>query len=86
MPFNPTLPADGSLIIAAELRAQLTSLKGEIDALNSQVATLAAQLNTDTPHNPSAVLTLSEQGISFGDPEKQQLADKLNELIPALRR
>ena len=32
MPFNPTLPVDGSLMVAADMRNQFNALKGLIDA------------------------------------------------------
>jgi hypothetical protein len=86
MAFNPVLPADGALVIAAELRSQFTSLKSEIDTLNFQLASLVTQFNTDTPHNCVGVQTPAEQGFNSPTPEIQQIADKLNELITTLRR
>lgn len=84
MPYDPDKPANGTNASSAEMREQLQSLNAEIQqratqgALNSHIA--------DNPHNCTSVQTLAEQGISYGDSEKQQLADKLGELITALRR
>ena len=40
MPLNPTLPADGALIIAAELRAQFAAALTEINSLKARVTAL----------------------------------------------
>ena len=45
MPFNPSLPADGALILAAELRSQFTGLKTLVDA---GAVTAAQTQNTGT--------------------------------------
>jgi hypothetical protein len=42
MPFDPTKPADGSLVSAVELRNQLTALKALIDAQAVTTGRLAA--------------------------------------------
>ena len=86
MPFDPTKPANNSLVSSSELRGQFTSLKTEIDAkatstdLNNAIA--------GTSSNSNGVGDLS--GFVASDPplqsEVQTLADKLNELINALRR
>lgn len=54
MPFDPTKPANGSLISSAELRNQFTSLKTLIDDLTARVDAL----------EPAGPLTAS----GFGDP------------------
>lgn len=86
MPFDPNKPADASLIVAAELREQFNALSAELTSLGSLLGQLSNQVQSDTPHNCAAVPTPAEQGFNYGDPEKQQLADKLTELITALRR
>lgn len=40
MPLNPNLPADGSLVDAAELRAQFAAALAEINALKARVTAL----------------------------------------------
>jgi hypothetical protein len=56
MPFDPTKPGNGTLISAAELRAQFNSLKTLLDALNARVTAL---------ENPPAPGTHTASG--FGD-------------------
>lgn len=77
MPFNPTLPANGTLISALELRNQLTSL-------NDQCAALGTALVDKAPI-PFSVAALS-QTISNPPTQAQVLAiqTKLNDLINAL--
>lgn len=85
MPYNPALPANGSLIAAAELRAQFTALNTDIQQRATQ-AELAGQIGS-TSANSNGVATL---GMAVSDPptqaEVQTIADKLDELINALRR
>ncbi len=97
MPFDPSLPADGSLIVAAELRSQLTSLKTEIDALPTQ-----AQLSNDlvncqnaavatvlplTSNNTNLVNQLLQTALpTYNQAQFQAVLSKLDELIEALRR
>ena len=44
MPYNPSLPADHSPIVAAELRNQFNALKALNDAQAAQIAALTAQV------------------------------------------
>jgi hypothetical protein len=85
MPYNPALPANGSLITAAELRAQLAALHADIQT-RATSADLAGQIG-GTSANSNGVATL---GMSVSDPptqgEVQAIADKVDELINALRR
>ena len=91
MPFDPTLPVAHSTNSSAEMRAQLTALKAEIDALAAQVANLQGQLNAaiaGTSNNSNGVGNLSLT-INNNPPqnyEVQPIADKVDELINALRR
>jgi hypothetical protein len=97
MAFDPTLPVNDSLIVAAELRSQFTGLKTEIDALPTQ-----AQLSNDlvncqnaavstvlplTSNNSNLVspLTLTADA-SYEQSQLQTVIDKIDELINALRR
>ena len=81
MPFDPTKPANGSLISAAELRAQFTALDTDI-ADRATHAELAADIS-GTSSNTNGVDTLD---VPFGDPDAEALRQKLNELILAARR
>ena len=80
MPFDPSKPATNSTLSSAEMRAQLNGLNQNIsDTVNAAVA--------GTSNNSNGVGTLG-QGASGGyDPgQMQQVLDKLDELINALRR
>jgi hypothetical protein len=71
MPYNPLLPANGSQIVAAELRGQFTGLKDLIDA---GAVTDAEAINTTTlpPGSPAtAGVTLNSGTLTFtfGIPE-----------------
>ena len=90
MPFDPNYPQDGQLIDATDFRNQFNALKALIDTLQSQINALQGQISAlipDTPHNCASVgdlsLSLSNPTQSF---EVQQLIDKINELLNALRR
>jgi hypothetical protein len=78
MPFDPTKPAPNAPNSSAEMRSQLSSLHADIQ----QRATIPG-----TSNNSNAVGTL---GMIVSDPptqsEMQQIADKMDELINALRR
>ena len=80
MPFDPAKPTPGAPLDADLIRAQLNALKAEID-------TLAAQL-TNTSGNSNGVENLN-LGITTSPTESfevQPIADKVDELINALRR
>lgn len=85
MPFDPTKPANGSDLSSAELRAQLTALHDDIQTraeqgvVNGLISGTAANVNTVSALNHSS-------GIVWSSSELQTIADKLDELILALRR
>ena len=98
MPFDPSLPAAGAKLQSQVVRDQLNALKALIDDLaaqlagaNSAIATLQSQLGSavaGTSSNSNGVGTL---GLSIGNNPPQQwevqpIADKMDELINALRR
>ena len=98
MPFDPTKPAFGSPDSSAEMRDQLNALKALFDAqaatLNAQsaqIAALQAQIAAAigaSSNNSNGVGTL---GLTIANNPPQQsevqpIADKLDELINALRR
>ena len=68
--FDPTLPADGSLIVAGELRAQLVSLDIEISNRALKPAAMS-QLGLTVSNPPTQA-------------EVQAIADKVDELIATL--
>jgi hypothetical protein len=85
MPFDPNKPANNAGLNSAEMRAQLTSLDSGIQTRATN-ASLAGSFN-GTSSNSNGVEPLS---IGISDPppqsEVQAIADKLDELINALRR
>jgi hypothetical protein len=85
MPFDPAKPANNAALNSAEMRGQLTSLHSDIQTRATQ-GDLAGQIG-GTSANSNGVGTL---GMAISDPptqgEMQAIADKLDELINALRR
>lgn len=85
MPFDPSQPAPNSPNSSAVMRDQLTALNDDIQTRITQ-ADLSAQL-AGTSSNSNGVGTL---GMIVSDPptqsDVQTIADKLDELINALRR
>ena len=80
MPFDPSKPADHAPLSSAEMRSQLNGLNQAIsDTVNAAIA--------GTSNNSNAVSTLA-QGASGGydQNQMQQVLDKIDELINALRR
>jgi hypothetical protein len=55
MPYNPTLPANGSPNSSAEMRSQLQGLKALIDAINAIVAAQIDGVTTVNPGDPAMV-------------------------------
>ncbi|TAK96647.1 MAG: hypothetical protein EPO07_14295 [Verrucomicrobia bacterium] len=86
MAFDPTKPANGALIVSAELRSQLTSLKTEIDT-KTDAAAVSAQITNEAAGECSGIGWL---GMTVSNPptqaQVQTLANKIDDLISALRR
>ncbi|MDZ4402146.1 hypothetical protein [Prosthecobacter sp.] len=55
MPFDPTLPANNSALVSAEMRAQLNGLKDLIDALQTINAAIVDGTNTLPTGSPAQV-------------------------------
>ena len=98
MPFDPTKPAFGSPDSSAEMREQFNALKALIDAQAAQIASLSAQL-ADVPNQIAAAISATSNNsngvgnlsltINNNPPQQsevQPIADKVDELINALRR
>ena len=85
MPFDPAKPANNAALNSADLRGQLTSLHSDIQGRVTP-DDLAAAIG-GTSSNSNGVGNL---GLAISDPpqqgEVQAIADKLDELINALRR
>ena len=85
MPFDPTKPASNSPNSSAEMRNQLTSLSADIQ----QRATIADLSNAiaGTSNNSNGVNPLGQAANGgYDKSQMQQVLDKLDELINALRR
>lgn len=85
MPFDPSLPADNALIVADELRNQFTGLQTNIQAKANEDDCVGRLMLSAV--NPAGVDAL---GLTVSNPptqaEVQSIADKLDELIAALKR
>ena len=91
MPFDPAKPADHSPNSSAEMRAQLNALNDKIDAQAAQIASLQAQITSalaGSSNNSNGVgnLSLTINNNPPQQSEVQPIADKVDELINALRR
>ena len=89
MLFPPATPAMNSPASSAEMRSQLTSLHAEIQQrttlgdLNNAIANALAQ----TSNNSNGVGTLGQGADgSYNQSQMQDLINKVDELINALRR
>ena len=89
MPFDPTKPANNSPASSAEMRSQLTSLNADIQQratindLNNAIANALQQ----TSNNSNGVGTLGQGADgSYNQSQMQDLINKVDELINALRR
>jgi hypothetical protein len=85
MPFDPAKPAAGSPNSSAEMRAQLNALNDEIQ-LRATQAELATAFNS-TSNNTNGVNILGQTADgSYQQQQMQEVINKLDELINALRR
>lgn len=89
MSFDPTKPANNSPNSSAEMRSQLTSLNADIQQratfndLNNAIANALQQ----TSNNSNGVSTMGQSADgSYQQWQMQQVMDKIDELIHALRR
>ena len=87
--FDPSKPADHSPLSSAEMRDQLTGLQAMFNTLNltkANAGDVAAQIS-GTSSNSNLVDTMT---LIVNDPptraDVQSIADRLDQLINALRR
>ena len=91
MPFDPAKPAPGDDLDAVLIRTQFNALKALIDAQAAQIASLQGPLAASiagTSSNSNGVGNLN-LNIANNPPQQfevQPIADKVDELINALRR
>lgn len=91
MPFDPSKPAPGDDLDAVLVRSQLNALKALIDAQAAQISSLQGQVNlflaaTSSNSNGVANLALTIANNPPQNFDVQPIADKVDELINALRR
>ncbi|MGB8166847.1 MAG: hypothetical protein WCF18_05110 [Chthoniobacteraceae bacterium] len=85
MPYDPNLPQENTLIDAAQMRAQLQALNADTQTRVTQ-GELAAAI-AGTSNNSNAVGTLGQGAdSSYNQTQIQDILNKLDELINALRR
>ena len=79
MAYDPTLPANNSLISSSELRNQFNGLNELIIGLQDQC--------DDTPHNTNDIAQLS---LTVSNPptqaQVQAIADKIDEMLSVMFR
>ena len=85
MPYDPTKPANNAPLSSAEMRSQLTSLNTAIQ----QRATFTDLANgiSGTSSDSNSVSTLGQSADgNYNQTQMQDVLNKLDELINALRR
>ena len=91
MPFDPAKPAPGDDLDAVLIRDQLGALKALIDAQAAQINSLQSQISaaiaaSSSNSNGVGNLSLTINNNPAQNWEVQPIADKVDELINALRR
>lgn len=89
MPFDPNLPQANTEIDAVQMRDQLNGLNDLISAKPSsaEVSNAVNGAIAGTSNNSNAVGQMSlSADPSYNQAQMQQISDKLDELILALRR
>ncbi len=93
MPYDPNLPQENTLIDAAQMRAQLQALNALIQArATPEYVTTAANAAqyaaiAASSSNSNAVATLGQFADGgYSQSQMQDVINKLDELIQALRR
>lgn len=89
MPFDPTKPANNSPASSAEMRSQLTSLNADIQqrATQADLTNAIANALQQTSANSNGVQQLGQGAdSSYNQTQMQDLINKVDELINALRR
>ncbi len=85
MPFDPTKPASNSQLSSAEMRSQLTALNTDIQTRTTAAAVAASIAGTSNNSNGVGALGLIAD-VSYNPSQMQDVLNKLDELINALRR
>jgi hypothetical protein len=87
MAFDPTFPANNSLISSAELRDQFEGLNGLIEG---NYSFLLGEIGSAVSGSAANVNAISDLPMSVSNPptqaQVQAIVDKLNDLIAGLQR
>ena len=87
--FDPTLPANNAPLVSAVVRGQLNALNDDIQTRSTVTlmnATVASAVSgTSSNSNSVGTLGMSADG-SYSQGQMQDVMNKLDELIAALRR
>jgi hypothetical protein len=89
MPFDPTKPAENAPNSSAEMRGQLNALNDDIQtrATSAALASNVANLLAITSNTSNSVAKLSQAAdSSYNQTQMQDVLNKLDELLDALRR
>ena len=89
MPFDPTYPPANALIESAPLRAQFNALNDDLQtrATQTELFTVQNSVLNQSSNNTNTVSPLSQSADSnYNSSQMQDVLNKLDELIYALRR
>ena len=87
--FDPTLPANNAPLVSAVMRDQLNALNDDIQTRSTVTLMNATVANavSGTSSNSNSVATLSMSAdSSYSQGQLQDVMNKVDELIAALRR
>jgi hypothetical protein len=85
MPFDPNIPQENTLIDAVQMRAQLNALNDDIQNRTTQADLNNAIASTSNNSNNVGTLGQGADG-NYNQSQMQDLINKVDELINALRR
>ena len=85
MPFDPNIPQDNTLIDAVQMREQLNALNDDIQNRTTQADLNNAIASTSNNSNNVGTLGQGADG-NYNQSQMQDLINKVDELINALRR
>jgi|JI8StandDraft_1071087.scaffolds.fasta_scaffold249905_1 hypothetical protein len=85
MPFDPNIPQENTLIDAVQMREQLNALNDDIQNRTTQADLNNAIASTSNNSNNVGTLGQGADG-NYNQSQMQDLINKVDELINALRR
>lgn len=85
MPFDPNIPQENTLIDAVQMREQLNALNDDIQSRATQADLTNALASTSSNSNSVNTFGQGADG-NYNQGQMQDLINKVDELINALRR